>query len=313
MDFDFSDEQRMLKEAAREVMEKEIIPIADEYDKNKLLHDRNLLKKLFDKLALLAYIGAFLPEEEGGYSLDHLSYGILLEELYRAYASLGLVITVQNTFGGIYHFGTPEQKKRFIPSMHKGEKIICNASTEPDAGSNTAEIKTLATLEGSHYIINGTKTWISNGTIADIAMVVAQTKAGSGASGLCHLIVEREVSPFESRELPKIGLRSSPTAELVFEDCRIPKENLLIPSGQGMKEILSHFEEWKVYMGIGAVGVAQAAIDASVRYAKERHQFGKPIGSFQLIQEMIIDMIAETEASRLLVFQALSMLDKGVR
>ncbi|MFC1535493.1 acyl-CoA dehydrogenase family protein [Thermodesulfobacteriota bacterium] len=313
MDFDFTQEQRMIKQAAREVMEKEIIPIADEYDKKKLLHDRKLLSELMGKLIPLGYIGGLVPEKEGGYGLDHISYGILYEELFRAYGSLGMVLNLQSSCGGIHHFGNPDQKKRFLPSILTGEKIICNAVTEPNVGSNPAAIETFATLDGDHYILNGIKTWITNGTISDIALVVAQTKEGAGASGLCHLIVEREVSPYETTEIPKMGMRSSPTAEIVFQDCRVPKENLTVAPGEGLTKILQLFQLGRASMAIGAVGMAQAAIDASVRYVKQRHQFGKPIGRFQLIQEMIADMIAETDASRFLTFNALSKLDKGVR
>jgi alkylation response protein AidB-like acyl-CoA dehydrogenase len=143
--------------------------------------------------------------------------------------------------------------------------------------------------------------------------LVAQTKRGIGAPGLCHLIVEREVSPYEARELPKMGMRSCPTAELHFSNCKVPKENLLVPPGEGLKNILREWEIFRSLIALGSAGIAQAAIDASIRYAKQRHQFGKPIGSFQLIQEMIADMIVKTEISRLLGFRALSMVDKGVR
>jgi len=313
MDFEFTDEQKMLKETARKLMEKEIIPIADEYDKKKSLLDRTLLKKLLDKLAPLGYLAALIPEEEGGAGLDHIGWAILGEELFRAYASLGGVVGIQNTHRMIYLMGTPEQKRKYLPSLFSGEKIICSAITEPNVGSNPIMIETTATLKGNEYILNGTKTWISNGTISDIAMVVAQTQKGAGPFGLCHLIVEKEVSPYEARDLPKLGLRSFPTAELVFQDCRVPRENLLVAPGQGLKETLRSFESARAGMAIGSVGMAQAAIDASVRYAKERVQFGKPIGSFQLIQEMIADMVAETEAARLLAYRAHFLLDKKVR
>lgn len=313
MDFEFSTRQKLLKESAREVMEKEIVPIADEYDKNKLLFDRKLLKELLDKLIPLGYIGAFLPKEAGGYGLDHITYGILIEELFRAYASLGMILYVQNIFGGIYHFGTPEMKKRFLPSLLKGEKIICCEIAEPNVGFNAAEIETFVNLDGDYYVVNGTKSWIINGSISDICVLVVQTKRGSGSSDLCLLIVEREVFPYEAREIPKLGIQSCSTAELHFNNCRVSKENLLFSQEDGLKDILRLFEFMKSTIALGSVGIAQAAIDASIRYAKQRHQFGKPIGSFQLIQEMIADMIIQTEASRLLGFRALSLLDKNAR
>ncbi len=313
MDFEFTTRQKLLKDSAREVMEKEIIPIADEYDKNKLLLDRKRLKELLDKLIPLGYIGVLLPRELGGYGLDHISYGILYEELFRAYASLGMVVQLQSSCGGIHVSGNPEQKKRFLPSLLTGEKIICNAITEPNVGSNPAAIETFAAKDADHYVLNGTKTWITNGSISDMALVVAQTKEGAGASGLCHLIVEREVSPYETTEIPKMGMRSSPTSQIIFRDCRVPKENLLVAPGQGLEKVLQLFQMGRASMAIAAVGMAQAAIDASIRYAKQRHQFGKPIGGFQLIQQMIADMLAQTEASRLLAFKALSASGKGIR
>lgn len=314
MDFEYNDEQRLLKESAREVMEKEIIPIADEYDKGKLLHDRRRLKTLLDKLAPLGYLGALVPEDDGGLGIDYVSWGILFEELARAFASLaGILIIISGAGVMLSRLGTPQQKKRFLPPLLKGEEIPCTAITEPNVGSNPAAIETLAILDDDHYVLNGTKTWISNGVISDVAIVVAQTQKGSGASGLCQLIVEKKVSPYEASELPLMGVRASCPSELVFEDCRVPKENLLVAPGEGLKRTLQLFEVGRATMAIGAVGMAQAAIDASIRYAKERRQFGKPIGSFQLIQEMIVDMIAYTEASRLLAFRALSMLDQGVK
>jgi alkylation response protein AidB-like acyl-CoA dehydrogenase len=313
MDFEFTTRQKILKEEARELMEKEIIPIADEWDKNKLLHDAKRLKELFDKIIPLGYVGATLSKELGGYGLDHVTYGILLEELFRAYGSLGMITNLQNGLGNIHIFGTPEQKKKFLPPMLKGEMIVCGGITEPNVGSNPAEMETLATLDGDYYVVNGTKTWITNGTISDICFLVTQTKRGSGASGICHLIVERKVSPYEARELPKLGMRSCVAAELYFNNCRVPKENLLVPPGEGLKDILRAFETVRSLMALGSAGIAQAAIDASIRYAKQRRQFGKPIGSFQLVQEMIADMIVETEISRLLGFRALSKIDKGVR
>ena len=313
MDFEFTTQQNILKEEARVVMEKEIVPIADEWDKNKLLHDRVHVIELFDKLIPLGYVGAALSKELGGYGLDYVTYGILLEELFRAYGSLGMIANLQNSLGNIHIFGTPEQKKRFLPPMLKGEMILCAGITEPNVGSNPAEMETEATLDGDYYIVNGTKTWITNGSISDTCFLVAQTKRGSGASGICHLIVERKVSPYEARELPKLGMRSCPTSELYFKNCRVPKENLLVPPGEGLKDILRGFEIMRSTMAMGSAGIAQAAIDASIRYVKQRRQFGKLIGNFQLVQEMIADMIVETEISRLLGFRALSKIDKGVR
>jgi alkylation response protein AidB-like acyl-CoA dehydrogenase len=173
-----------------------------------------------------------------------------------------------------------------------------------------ASVQTTATLSGNHYIINGTKTWISNGSIADAAFILTTTDKSLGPLGMSFFLVERGVSPFTSRELHKLGLRSFPTAELSFDDCRVPKENLLDP-GSGYQRTMAFFDVSRAMVGATCTGIAQAAIDASIKYAQDRMQFGHPIGSFQMIQEMIVDMIAETEAGRLLSFRALDLMDKG--
>ncbi len=313
MDFGFTEEQKIVQETARRLMEREIIPIADEYDKNKILCDRQKLKILLDKIAPLGYLGNVIPEKYGGAGLDFVTFGILMEELFRAYASLGGIILIQTASREICELGTEEQKRRFLPSLCSGEKILCSAITEPDVGSDNANIGTLARKEGDFYVVNGTKIWISNGSISDIAIVVVQTEKGTGPKGLAHLIIDRGQCPYSARELSKLGLRSFPTSELVFENCRVPKENLLVRPGEGLKTLLRLYEAARATMAIGAVGMAQAAIDAAVRYGKERMQFGKPIGSFQLIQQMIADMLAETEAARLLSYKAYYMIDKKVR
>ena len=314
MDFDFSDEQKMVQETARRLMEREIIPIADEYDRSKALFDRGKLDPLLKKISPLGYVGGTIPEEWGGAGLDMVTLGILLEELFKAYASLAGIIMLQvGTTRQIFLLGSEEHKKRFLPSLCSGEKIICGAITEPNVGSNNVAIETLAKKDGDSYVINGTKTWISNGSISDVVMIVVQTKKGSGAKGICQILVDRNESPYTAREISKLGLRSFPTSELIFEDCRVPEENLLITPGKGLKTILSVYELGRSMMSIGAVGMGQAAIDASIKYARERIQFGRPIGGFQLIQEMIADMIAEIDASRLLAYRALSLLDKGMR
>lgn len=313
MDFVLNREQRMTQDAARDLMKKEIMPIADEYDRTKALHDRETLKGLLDKLAPLGYLGHVLPEKWGGTGIDFVTYGILMEELARAYASLAGILLIQAGSREIYEFGSEEQKKKFLPPLGSGEKILCSCITEPDVGSNNADIQTFAEEDGDAYVLNGTKVWISNGSISDVAIVVAQTEHGSGAKGLCHLLVDRSESPYETRDLHKLGLTSFPTSEVVFNNCRVPKANLLVPPGEGLRTTLKLYEQARATMAISAVGMAQAAIDASIKYAKGRVQFGKRIGEFQLIQDMIADMIAETEASRLLALKAFSMLDQGVR
>jgi alkylation response protein AidB-like acyl-CoA dehydrogenase len=313
MNFEFSEEQRMLRDTVKKVMEKEIIPIASEYDRTKALLDREKRQPLWDKLIPLGYIGGTIPEEHGGAGMDYISYGLIYEELAKAYASLSGNIGIQAGCFLVHKLADDEQRKRFLPGFLTGESCYCTCFTEPNVGSDNSAMETFAEEKDSYYVINGTKTWISNGSISDVALVAAQTKRGSGAKGIALILVDRKESPYTTRELPKLGLRSFPTSEVFFEDCRVPKQNLLSPPGEGLKRIMQLYEHGRSTMAIQAVGMAQAGIDAAIRYAKERTQFGKPIAGFQLIQEMLADMIAETDAARLLGYRALWMLDKGVR
>ncbi|UCH08649.1 MAG: acyl-CoA dehydrogenase family protein [Deltaproteobacteria bacterium] len=313
MDFELTDKQRMVKDTISKIMRREIIPVASEYDRTKALFDSVILKDLLDTLVPLGYLSHVIPEEEGGAGMDFITYGILMEELFGAYASLAMLVGTEIIACIVYEMGTPEQKKKFLRPVMTGEKIWCTAVTEPNAGSSTAEIETTAVLDGDDYVINGTKVWISAGSISDVALVLAQMEQDSEKAGLCHILVDREVSPYEATELPKLGVRSCPTSELIFKDCRVPKENLLVAPGAGLKQILHIFEMPRCQLCIGATGIAQAALDASIEYATQRCQFGKPIGSFQLIQQMIADMYADIEAARYLAYKGFSMLDKRVR
>jgi alkylation response protein AidB-like acyl-CoA dehydrogenase len=216
--------------------------------------------------------------------------------------------------GRIANCGNRELKERILPGLLNGDTIICSAITEPNVGSDTASIETKAVPDGDDYIINGTKMWISNGTIADYVIVtlkIIDPAGGKPRTG--QILVERERSPFTAREIHKMGVRSFPTAELVFEDCRVPRENLLRPKEGSQGEPLDSLNFARANASISAVGISQAALEASIRYAKERTQFGKPIGQFQLIQAMIADMMAEIEAGRFLAYRAFFLLGKGVR
>lgn len=314
MDFDLTEEQRLLKESARRFMEREIIPIADEGDRKKVLLHKETTHGFIKKLIPQGYVGATLPEAVGGGGLANLTAGLLTEEVFRAWASLGGMVGIASGVAeAVYYSGTEEQRKRFLNPLMQGELIGCGAITEPNVGSNPAAMETTATLHGDYYILNGTKTWISNGSVADLVIVTAQGDRSQGGKGLLRLLVEKSVSPFTTRELPKLGLRSFPTSEIVFAECRVPRENLFGAPGSGLKETLQMFERARCWMAIGAVGMAQAAIDAAIKYSLERSQFGRPIGSFQLIQEMIADMVTETEAARFLALRGFHLIDKGVR
>jgi alkylation response protein AidB-like acyl-CoA dehydrogenase len=265
------------------------------------------------ELIPFGYVGTLVPEEQGGPGLTHMDWAILFEELRGAYASLGGMVGI-NSAGtkGIAESKNVTVRDRILPDLLAGDKIICSCITEPNVGSNAAGIETRAVLDGDQYVINGTKTWISNGSIADYCVVVASIDRSKGSAGLIQILVEKEVSPFKVRELHKMGCRSFPTSEVIFEDCRVPKENLLRVPGEGFKQTVQSLNFARANAAIASVGIAQASIDAAVQYAKERHQFGKPIGKFQLIQQMIADMVIEVDAARLLAYRAFYLMDKGV-
>jgi Acyl-CoA dehydrogenases len=314
MNFDFTDEQRMLQETVRRYINEKIVPIADEDDRKGPMSKENAHRFIKD-LKEFGYVGTLVSEEDGGPGLTHMEWPILFEELRRGYASLGGIVGITSASAGrIANCGNLELKKRILPGLLNGDTIICSAITEPNVGSDTAAIETKAVPDGDHYVINGTKMWISNGTIADYAIVTLKVvDPATGKQKPGQILVEKSQSPFTSREIHKLGVKSFPTAEMIFEDCRVPKENLLRPKENSQGEPLDSLNFARANASISAVGVAQAALEASIRYAKERTQFGKPIGQFQLIQAMIADMIAEIDASRLLAYRAFFLLGKGVR
>jgi len=310
MDFALTEEQRMLKDNVRNFLEKEIVPVVDEHEKQGPL-TKEAAVGFIRRLMPFGYLVGFLPEQYGGAELDHKTNGILIEELARAWASLaGTLFLAAGFWWLLNEAGSPEQKERLLPLATSGDYIGCLAITEPNAGSDVGGVEVTATLDGDKYIVNGTKTWISNGSIADAAFVLATTDKSQGLLAMCFLLVERDTSPFAARELHKLGLRSFPTAELSFDDCPVPKENLLDP-GSGYQRTMGFFDVSRAMVGVFSTGIAQAAIDASIKYAQDRTQFGRPIGSFQMIQEMLVDMLTETEAGRLLSFRALDLMDKG--
>ncbi len=312
MNFDLSEEQTMLKASAKKLMEREVLPFLASYPQDQPLSlDR--IKILLKKLIPLGYLGNIIPVEYGGAGLDFLTYGLMMEEIEPSL--FGLVMITGGTARSVYLLGNESQKRAFIPPLVSGEKVGCSAITEPNVGSNPAAVQTKAVLDGDHYVLNGTKTWITNGAFADMAFVLATTDPALGRKGLCRFIVDKKVSLFkakaietleESFQIPSVG-------ELSFEDCRVPRENILGTPGEALKATLIGFQAARCLVAIGSINMARRAIEASVRYAKERVQFGRPIGKFQLIQSMLADMIAETDASRLLTYRALTLVDKGVR
>ena len=309
MDFALTEEQQMLKTNVRSFLEKEIAPVVDEHEKQGAL-TREATVSFIQQLMPFGYLVGFLPEQYGGSVLEAKTNGVLLEELARTWAGLAGTVFIAAGFWWLVDVaGNPEQKERLLPRAASGDYIGCIAITEPNAGSDVAGVELTATLDGDNYLLNGTKTWISNGSIADAAFVLTTTDKTQGPLAMSFLLVEKDVSPFSTRELHKLGLRSFPTSELSFDDCRVPKANALDP-GTGYQRTMGFFDVSRAMVGIFSTGIAQAAIDASIKYAQDRTQFGRPIGSFQMIQEMLVDMIMETEAGRLLSYRALDLLDK---
>ena len=309
MNFEITEEQAMIRDTIRDFAEKEVAPASR--DNNR---DEHFPLDLIKKLGEMGVLGLNLPSEYGGGGADYISYCIMLEELGRADLGVAVTVSVHLSLGGktVLQWGSEEQKEKYLPRIASGEMLACLATTEPNVGSDVSSIETSAVLQGDEWVLNGTKTWISNGGVADIAIIIAQTEKSLGSKGLTAFIVERGTKGFSSRDLHnKLGIRSSNTAELILEDCRVPQGNVLGPVGKGMSVALSAFDSARLGVAARTVGVAQACIDASVSYAQTRKQFGKLIGSFQLIQELIADMTVETEAARLLVYRAAAIKDKG--
>ncbi len=314
MDFELTEEQKMLKQTARDFLEREISPQVNEFERRRTSLSREESQRFIKQLIPLGYVVGPLPEEYGGANLSQLSYGLLLEELARAWNSLaGIVFIDSGLPRELVAIGTDEQKKEFLPLFLSGDSIGCSAITEPNHGSDSSYMETTAVLDNDEWIINGTKCWISNGTIADIASVVCVTDPGKGRLGMSTILVDKKVSPFETRELRHLGNDCFSTAELTFTDCRVPKRNLFGASGEGYRHTMREFEIARTSMAVMALGGCEAAVEAAINYARERKQFGKPIGSFQLVQNMIADMVTQTELMRLWTYYVFDLIDKGER
>ncbi|MFQ6058231.1 MAG: acyl-CoA dehydrogenase family protein [Anaerolineae bacterium] len=310
MDFDLTEEQKMIRQTVREFAEKEIMPVARDNDR-----EERFPWDILRKMAPLGFLAPTLPEEYGGMGLDFISEAIIFEEIGRACSSVRTTLSVQISLTElpILHWGTEEQKRKYLPKLASGEWIGCFGLTEPGAGSDAANQQTRAVKDGDHWILNGTKMWISNGGVADVAIVFAQTDPAKKHRGIAAFIVETDTPGFSTQDIHhKLGLRSSNTAELILEDVRVPEENLLGEVGQGFKVAMSALDDGRYGVAAGCVGIIQACIDACVKYAQERYAFGKPIAAFQLVQEMISDMVVDCEAARLLVYRAGHLKTKGL-
>jgi alkylation response protein AidB-like acyl-CoA dehydrogenase len=312
MEFELTEEQVMMRENARRFLEKEVAPHVHEWDRQGVM-TRDTALSWMQRLKPLGYIGTIVPEEQGGFGLDRISYAILMEELRKTWASLGGVIGICTSMAGsLSRLGTEEQRKKYLKPLLEGKIIGCSGITEPNVGSDVSSIQTGAVKDRDAWVINGTKMWISNGSISDFIIVICRTSQEKGYKGFSRILVDRSVSPYNTREIPKIGLKAFPTSEVVFEDCRVPLDNIIGEEGAGFEGAMEALVSARLNAAVGAVGIMQAAIDKTVAYAKERPQFGKPIGSYQLMQAKIAEMEALCDASRLLVYRGLWRLDKGL-
>lgn len=302
MDFSFTNEQEMIRKVMREFAEKEIKPIAAEIDETERFPKENV-----QKMARYNMLGIPIPEQYGGAGGDEIAYAIAIEELSRVCATTGVICSAHTSLGcwPILKYGTAEQKQEYLIPLATGEYLGAFGLTEPNAGTDAAGQQTVAVLDGDHYILNGTKIFITNGGQADVYIIFAMTDKSKGTRGITAFIVEKDFPGFKiGKKENKMGIRASSTTELVFENCRVPKENLLGEVGKGFKIAMATLDGGRIGIAAQALGIAQGALDEAIKFVKERQQFGRAIGQFQGIQWMIADMATKVEAARLMVYKA---------
>lgn len=310
MKFELTEIQGLIQGTVREFAQASVAPIAAEIDRT-----HRFPEELLPQLAELNLLGVPYPEEVGGAGADNLSYVLVIEELARVCASTAVIVSAHTSLGTwpIYQFGTEAQKEKYLPKMTSGEWIGAFALTEPGAGTDAAAGKTTAVLEGDEWVLDGSKIFITNGGYADVYIVTAMTDASKGTKGISAFIVEKDAPGFSVGEKEhKMGIKASSTTPLYFSNCRIPKDAILGEPGQGFKVAMQTLDGGRIGIAAQALGIAQGALDAAIKYAKERIQFGKPIANQQAIQWMIADMATQIEAARLLVYRAAWNKDNGL-
>jgi glutaryl-CoA dehydrogenase (non-decarboxylating) len=310
MDFALSKELEMLRKAVREFATKKIAPNADEWDKNHYFPYKEAIKPMGE----LGFFGTVIPEEYGGEDMGWLAAMIVTEEIARASSSLRVQVNMQvlGSAFTIYKYGSETLKKEYIPKLVNADYIGGFAITEPDAGSDVMAMSSIAEDKGNHWLLNGSKTWISNADIADVVIYYAYTDKTMGSKGLSAFVVElKKFNGIKTSALEKMGSHSSPSGEIFLSNTRVPKENMIGKPGDGVRILFESLNQTRLSAAAGAVGVAQACLDASLKYCKERKQFGKPIGEFQMNQDMIAQMSSEIEAAQLLVYKAAWEKDQG--
>jgi alkylation response protein AidB-like acyl-CoA dehydrogenase len=310
MDFKLTEEERMIKEVAREIVAREIAPEMDAHDRDRPLSKEAMLK-IYASLGPLGLNTHLLPEEEGGSELSYIAYGLILEELPVEVAFSAMAH--ERTIARILQWGNPEQRKRFLPGLVESTKIASFGVSEPNAGSDPRSVETRAEIQGDTMLINGTKLWITNATISDLMVaVVSLGKGGNQRNTTTRVVIEREISPYSAVEVEAIGMKQGHLCEVTFEDCRVPLENRLGETGDTNKALGLIWLANRPLVGLMAVGMAQKALDACIAYVGQRKQFGRKIGEFQLVQQMLSEIAVRIDASRLLCYRALTNLDDGV-
>jgi len=311
MDFQLSPEQHMIRDACRAFSRQELLPNARQWD-----IDGAYPRELLNEMARLGFLGVPIPEEYGGAGLDYIAEALVFEEVGYADSSVRTTLSVQMSLVELtlLKWGTEQQKRDYLPRLCKGEWIGCFGLTEPGAGSDAGNLSTRATRQGSDWVLNGQKVWISNGTWADLAIVFAQTDPARKHKGLAAFLVETKCPGYHAQKMSgKLGLRASDTGELFLENVRVPASALLGEVGQGFKIAMSALDNGRYGVASGCVGIAQHALDCSLTYSQQRQAFGKPIAATQLVQEMLANMFVETQAARLLVYQAGAAKNRGER
>jgi butyryl-CoA dehydrogenase len=309
VNFELTQEQRLVLDMTRSFAEKEVKPVAGQMD-----HDSVFPIDLVTKLGELGLLGIFVPLEWGGSGMDFISYILALEEISKAWASLGVIMSLENSLicETLLKFGSDTQKRKYLPAVASGKLLGCYALTEPSAGSDAGSIQTQAKKQSDNYLINGSKIFITCGKHANFAIVYAVTDGARGKQGISAFIIEKNTPGFSVGKIEdKMGLRASDTVELLFQDCRVPVENLLGGENEGFKIALATLDVGRIGIAAQALGLAQGCLDQALAHAKQRQQFGQPIGNFQAIQWMLADMATEIEAARCLTYRAASLYQQG--
>lgn len=311
MDNFISEKNRAVRRSVRSFCERELAPIAREIDQ-----EASFPWEVVEKMGKLGYFGIQVPKALGGAGMDSVSYIIVIEEISRVCAGLGLCVTVHNSVGvyPLLAFGSEEQQKKWIPPLARGEKIGAFCFTEPNAGSDTSGIEATALRDGDHYLVNANKVFVTNGGVADVCLIFVRTDPSAGRKGISVVVAERGTPGFVVGDLEDLcGVRANPVSSIRLNDCHLPLENLLGKEGMGLRIGLTALDAGRIGIAAQAVGIAQAALEEGVRYAKQRRQFGTPIANHQAVTMMIADMATKVDAARLLTYRAAVMRDQGKR